>query len=541
MSTYRVIGPPGTGKTTFLARQARLAADKHGASNVVAVSLTKTAAAEIAGRDTPLPDENVGTLHAHCHRALDAPDLAETGTSMREFRADKEWLDDNGRSDDDDIGRTPPLHAAVCNHRARMTPEAQWSPDERDHWQAWQDYKRQTGKVDFTDLIEQCLRERIGPVADPRVLLLDEAQDFSALELALAGQWSQATDTTVIVGDTQQALYTWRGSDPDALDSMAVAGQRVLDQSYRCPRAVHEAATRWVSQLSGPEVGWKPRDASGVVAGAPFALRDTAATVARAQQLVADDTTMILATCRYMLAPLLAQLREQGVPFHNPWRADETAWNPLRGPGARALLALLRPCADTWREQTRMWTWNDLHAFTEPLQATTLARGSKAAIKAHCMEDQFGQTHGGETVDLGTLGRLLGDENADHPLLEIDRNPKAAVAWWERSLLARGLKTAAYPLAVWRAHGGLALLDTPRLTVGTVHSVKGGEAAHVVLAPELSKDAYYQAWLAGGRGHDAIIRMMYVALTRARETVTILEPGCPEYAPVEDVLREVIR
>lgn len=55
-------GCPGAGKTTWLSAQSRKAADKHGGSAVQIISLTKTAASEIAGRDTAIPDENCSTF-----------------------------------------------------------------------------------------------------------------------------------------------------------------------------------------------------------------------------------------------------------------------------------------------------------------------------------------------------------------------------------------------------------------------------------------------------------------------------------------------
>ncbi len=60
--TYLVIGPPGTGKTTFLAKQVRKIVDEGGRSMVC--SLTNTAAQEVASRDLPVSEDLVGTLHS---------------------------------------------------------------------------------------------------------------------------------------------------------------------------------------------------------------------------------------------------------------------------------------------------------------------------------------------------------------------------------------------------------------------------------------------------------------------------------------------
>src|SRR4051812_25540689 len=82
---FRCYGPPGTGKTTWLSRQAKHAAEKHGPSGVVIASLTRAAAAEIAGRDTTVPDANVGTLHSHAFHALGRPKIMEAADGIKEW------------------------------------------------------------------------------------------------------------------------------------------------------------------------------------------------------------------------------------------------------------------------------------------------------------------------------------------------------------------------------------------------------------------------------------------------------------------------
>ena len=85
---FRVFGPPGTGKTTWLVKQVRRAAEKYGGEKVLCCSFTKTAATEMVNRITPpdeeplIPDSSVGTLHAICYRALGSPTLAETKISQ---------------------------------------------------------------------------------------------------------------------------------------------------------------------------------------------------------------------------------------------------------------------------------------------------------------------------------------------------------------------------------------------------------------------------------------------------------------------------
>jgi hypothetical protein len=87
MTLHRVYGPPGCGKTTYLRRQAHLAADRYGERNVVVASLTRAAAHEVAGRIPTFPPQNIGTLHSFAYRGLDRPSLAETPDGIKAWNA----------------------------------------------------------------------------------------------------------------------------------------------------------------------------------------------------------------------------------------------------------------------------------------------------------------------------------------------------------------------------------------------------------------------------------------------------------------------
>jgi len=71
-----------------------------------------------------------------------------------------------------------------------------------------------------------------------------------------------------------------------------------------------------------------------------------------------------------------------------------------------------------------------------------------------------------------------------------------------------------------------ALEESPRVIVGTIHSVKGGEADVVFLFPDVSPagDAAYQKH---GPQRDSVIRLFYVGMTRARHTLYICRGNPP--------------
>jgi len=109
--------------------------------------------------------------------------------------------------------------------------------------QAYQDYKLAAGLVDFTDQEYRALEL----VEDPDIrkslssrinaALIDEFQDTSPIQLALFLQLATIVQSSVWVGDIKQAIYGFRGTDPQLMQAatQAFSGDQVqrLDVSYR--------------------------------------------------------------------------------------------------------------------------------------------------------------------------------------------------------------------------------------------------------------------------------------------------------------------
>lgn len=70
---------------------------------------------------------------------------------------------------------------------------------------------------------------------------------------------------------------------------------------------------------------------------------------------------------------------------------------------------------------------------------------------------------------------------------------------------------------------GESLFSEPRITISTIHRAKGGEADHVILIPDITLNPWNQM------NSDSELRVLYVALTRARESLTIVRPQSNKY------------
>ena len=109
----------------------------------------------------------------------------------------------------------------------------------------FQDLKTERGLVDYGDLEQLALRALDDPAVAERLdeefelLLVDEFQDTNPMQLALFMKLARFAREVVFVGDVKQAIYGFRGADPDlvhrTLEALEARGCRsaMLDSSWR--------------------------------------------------------------------------------------------------------------------------------------------------------------------------------------------------------------------------------------------------------------------------------------------------------------------
>jgi DNA helicase II / ATP-dependent DNA helicase PcrA len=229
----------------------------------------------------------------------------------------------------------------------------------------------------------------------------------------------------------------------------------------------------------------------------------------------------VLASCAYMLDPLIRQLRADGIPFGNEYRPSHGGWNPMRG--VERLRSLLAPSPAVWGSQARPWTWEDIDRWLEPFKARgQLTHGAKTRVEQLARPDRFDGTV--RQADFDHVFGLFDPPDLADPLMNVDTDPVATAQWWHASLIESRKKQARYGVRVMEKQGPAAITETPRLTIGTIHSVKGGEADVVYIFPDLSRQGYQEGW-ATSAGRPQTRRVFYVAFTRARERLVLGSPS----------------
>jgi DNA helicase-2/ATP-dependent DNA helicase PcrA len=547
----RVFGPPGTGKTTHLKARIERASQRFGVDKVIVASYTKTAAHELISRDLPINKNNVGTLHSLCYRALGSPDIAEMNVEqwneiypLLKLSKQANAMDEPDIQVNDAAKDNDKIFAQINNLRNRMIPVSAWPLVEQDFYEKWCEWKNDTGFIDFTDMIDvKANRLEKAPVPEggspPQVGFFDEAQDFSKLQTTLIRSWSEHMQHVLFAGDDDQTLYEFTGASPDAFLNPPIDEKfkKILSQSYRVPRAIHAHADKLIKNVTVREPKeYFPRNADGLIEEI-----DARSDNPDSMLSIIDDTLktererlMILATCGFHLKNVIAMLRDRGLPFYNPFRRTRGDWNPLGSMTSKKSTSSM--------SRLLMWLRPNFEVFTRPYESVTAWDGKTLALMTEhlVVAGVFKRGMKKELLDYkrdDVWPPLEDTPNTYHSYLEflnqfflpeaVEKLISATVGsldleWVISHLASSNRQRYDFPFKILEENDSIDQIF-PRIIVGTIHSVKGGEAENVILLPDVSRKMA-MSWNEGQEGRNHIFRQFYVGMTRASERLYVGRP-----------------
>ena len=324
-------------------------------------------------------------------------------------------------------------------------------------------HKQEHHVYDFTDMLERYNSGGNLPVLE--IVIIDEAQDLSVLQWALV---SRITEKEVkqlyVAGDDDQSIFNWAGAEASALIHME--GQRiVLDKSYRIPRKVHRLAMSIVGHIrERVEKVFEPRPEEGEIH------------YHTALELVnmSKGEWLVLARNTYQLAQVAEHCLQAGYWCDAPGMAEYGR-----------VVKLIRG----WESLRRGKTCT---VSTANALAPLLGIGDSATFKMTQREERFALAH---FVRKGAGSTI-----------------------WHEAMVNIPLEVREYLISALRRKEDL--LAPPRIKISTIHGAKGGEADNVLLLTDISKRTEEEM----EKNPDAEHRVWYVAVTRARKTLHIVEP-----------------
>jgi superfamily I DNA/RNA helicase len=334
------------------------------------------------------------------------------------------------------------------------------------------EYKRNRHVVDFTDILEMYANGQ-GECPKFRVVFIDEAQDLSLLQWEVVWRIIKGVEIVYVAGDDDQAIYEWSGADVKQF--LALKGEQVvLPKSHRLPRAVFDKVNSIAARIKRRYAkDWAPAYEGGEVRkyAEPFMVD------------LSSGTWYILARNRYMLPGLVEMVRDKGFAY------SYMGTSSTDSDSFRALL--------NWERLRR----GDLLKHEEVMLLTKRMReGAWDEKKSRSLRSASPAA----TYTYDTLAPSFG------LLVPKDEDWMSAI---RMSIVDRQYYRAA------RRHGEK-LLGTPRIIISTIHQVKGGEADHVLLLPDMSFNCHRSY----SQDSDAESRVFYVGASRARQSLHLIHP-----------------
>jgi superfamily I DNA/RNA helicase len=526
MDDLKLYGGPGCGKTRggieWLLHQVEQGAD---VERVAFVSFTNAAVDEardrICNRFFVAPDDLpfCRTLHSLCKRALGITDkdwLADShlqafgddhGYDVRRRRkstaeegveASSSAGEDAGLLDVWDFARQRGITDADAGYQAFAAYDPDGTARIRfPRFQAciddYEDWKRENALRDYTDLLQEIVAHPVRLRAS--VAVIDEAQDLSPLMWQAADALFRDAELRATLGDDDQAIYSFGGAEPALMNRRPATEIVKLRQSYRLPRLLAENANRIIARNGDRE----PKELEPLTEGGTV---DRATDVG---QLPLSSGSWFLLARNWALLPQFEHALETlGLPYryrggrYSPW-SDR---GPLRA--AQALWALSGgeaiPLADLLPLVQRTPSANSR-------KAGVWVHGAKKRLETEC------ETHGERLIGWRDLPRLGMVSEAFARLMKRD------LFLMEGKISERDIR--AYENAIRRGHWQ----EPVRLTLGSIHSVKGQEADHVAILLGCT-GAPARAMLYEHRREEER-RVAYVGATRARQSLygVLPEPG----------------
>jgi superfamily I DNA/RNA helicase len=497
MSIELILGPPGTGKTTTLLNIVDQYLEKGTEPNKIGfISFTKKAVNEAKSRAIEkfkLPLEMFNyyrTIHSLCFYQLSMSptevmqrkhyiELGKLlGMSMTGIhRQEREVYE---MPEGDQIVFIESLSRLMCKPLNET-----WGDLNNDipfnkleyYTKSLKKFKKANLLYDFTDMLEKYLEQGVSPELD--LLIIDEAQDLCHLQWCIVEKLANHAKDVFIAGDDDQAIFRWSGADIDYFQELAKKYKtKVLGHSYRLPIKIFELSDSVVNMIQNRNI----KDFTCTINEGKVEYVNEFESID-----MSKDDWLILVRNGFMIKDIVEHIRLQGYSY-------ETNYYSIKDD--EALKAAL--------------LWEKLRAGYNIL--TVEAR-----------EMLFYMSF--SKLGLNAINkRVKGDESNMLSLLK-DGNIKLGVEKliWHEALDKISVEDREYYIAVRRRNETLS--GKPRIKISTIHGAKGGECKNVVLFTDMSVKTYNSMM----HHYDDEVRVFYVGITRAKESLYIVQPQTINY------------
>ena len=513
--TIKIFGPPGTGKTeTLIARILTKALENNiSPQDIAFISFTNKAINTATARAlkafphyTSEDFYRFKTLHKYCRRYFEE-DIFDPKDCMVDFAlqgriikySDKRLADDNFTYKDWSLGiysksrnmmKTPQV---VYKKESYQKDSLDVLLKKLDIYEHYKKSGKEKSLIDFDDMIWKAIEEVNFPPL--KILIIDEAQDCTPLQWSVIYKIAQNADRVYLAGDDDQAIYEWNGADPKYFTHYFPGRKVRLRKTRRFGKAVHHFSQIIRRQiLNSEEKEYTYLEQDGYIKHylnfreIPFN--------------TLSGTWYILGRINTAVNELRMLAKDAGLYFSD--NEDIKCFDQNQWEAIKSWTRISNKKTITRKQAEKMYRY--IRELLDPRFRTTKFWNSESEL---------------EEYDFKKLTTVCG--------LKLSPSSQKK-QWWH--ILNRNFSSQQilYFIRLLKRYGQQELDADPKIIIDTIHSVKGGEADHVVLYAKANYPSNFKTKSREEKTNEK--KVWYTGATRARKTIHLLDTNYKYNYPI---------
>ena len=504
----KFFGGPGCGKTSIIKDfYQKYLLEGYRANEITVLTFRKNAASDLidatiyyAKVEEKVLKQHVGTIHSICNRLIGHPKKMEPEDYkvFIELNNYGKYFKIPGKSkaDAEESVYSGDLFDLYSWLRNTCIPLDQWKkypglknikmPSSKvpEFFQKYEEYKKQIGKIDYSDMLQIVIDEQI-PIDTP-ILMVDEFQDFTAQMYRIFEMWIPSCDFVLVAADPNQSIYEFWGGNADyyynfdAVEIIRPETFRLTEQIKNFSHIILKYAG-----MTAPEIKARKADYNSIH------------NVRYDVQLPVYDEEFHLIRCNYQAQAIALSLAKDSKVFRGlcGWKNEEI--------DAANAIILIR--------QGKAISFDQMKAILNMFPAKMLGiTGSKTDFINNLEKSYTPQLQTGTGILNEKILDILNSGDTTKRMLRDSVLFKAKI---------NGIKKRTELITS---------KEVKRRAVLTIHGAKGLEATavflHTAITPRIQK-----ALLIPGKESKAEARVWYVGATRAKKVIYLVTDAGKNY------------